>query len=377
MININDLSYWEKTSYFEGIDFLVIGAGIVGYSTAIHLRKKYPNSKILVIERGYLPSGASSKNAGFTCFGSATELLDDLTQYDESTVWETVQKRWEGLSYLRELVGDSSLDLKLNGSWDIIKKGDEAIAGQVHDQMDYLNQKMLEITGEKNAFSEDALLNEKFGISGTFTSFNNRLEGQINTGKMNLAYLDLVHRSSIQVINGIDVSSIQEAPNEVCLLTNIGEIKAANVLVCTNGFAARLIEEDVKPARAQVIVTSVIPDLKLKGTFHFDRGYYYFRNIDGRILLGGGRNLDFEGETTTAMNTTVPIINALKQLLNDMIIPGKQYTIEHEWAGIMGVGNTKKPIVRKYSSRIGIGVRMGGMGVAIGTQVGKDLSSLF
>ena len=194
---------------------------------------------------------------------------------------------------------------------------------------------------------------------------------------MNLAYLDLVHRSSIQVINGIDVSSIQEAPNEVCLLTNIGEIKAANVLVCTNGFAARLIEEDVKPARAQVIVTSVIPDLKLKGTFHFDRGYYYFRNIDGRILLGGGRNLDFEGETTTAMNTTVPIINALKQLLNDMIIPGKQYTIEHEWAGIMGVGNTKKPIVRKYSSRIGIGVRMGGMGVAIGTQVGKDLSSLF
>ena len=94
MININDLSYWEKTSYFEGIDFLIIGAGIVGYSTAIHLRKKYPNSKILVIERGYLPSGASSKNAGFACFGSATELLDDLSQYDESTVWETVQKRW-------------------------------------------------------------------------------------------------------------------------------------------------------------------------------------------------------------------------------------------------------------------------------------------
>ena len=170
--------------------------------------------------------------------------------------------------------------------------------------MDYLNQKILEITGEKNVFSEDNLLYEKFGISGTFTSFNNRLEGQINTGKMNLAYLDLVHRSSIQVINGIDVSAIQEAPNEVCLKTNIGEIKAANVLVCTNGFAARLIEEDVKPARAQVILTSMIPDLKLKGTFHFDRGYYYFRNIDGRILLGGGRNLDFEGETTTAMNTT-------------------------------------------------------------------------
>ena len=78
MLRIQDLSFWEKSAYFEKIDFLIVGSGIVGMSTALFLRKKYAHAKIVIIERGYLPTGASSKNAGFTCFGSPTELYDDL-----------------------------------------------------------------------------------------------------------------------------------------------------------------------------------------------------------------------------------------------------------------------------------------------------------
>jgi hypothetical protein len=43
----------------------------------------------------------------------------------------------------------------------------------------------------------------------------------------------------------------------------------------------------------------------------------------------------------------------------------------------MGVGLTKVPIIEKIDDKIGIGVRMGGMGVAIGTLVGKELAELF
>jgi glycine/D-amino acid oxidase-like deaminating enzyme len=50
----------------------------------------------------------------------------------------------------------------------------------------------------------------------------------------------------------------------------------------------------LKPARAQVLITKPIDSLKIKGTFHMDRGYYYFRNIDNRVLIGGGRNLDLK-----------------------------------------------------------------------------------
>jgi hypothetical protein len=35
----------------------------------------------------------------------------------------------------------------------------------------------------------------------------------------------------------------------------------------------------VKPARAQVLITEPIDNLDVRGTFHLDCGYYYFRNI--------------------------------------------------------------------------------------------------
>ncbi len=104
---------------------MIVGAGIVGYSAAIELKSKYPEAKILILERGYLPSGASTKNAGFACFGSVTELLDDLTKMDEEKVWATVQKRWDGLQNLKRLIGVDSLELEVNGSWDLILPKEE------------------------------------------------------------------------------------------------------------------------------------------------------------------------------------------------------------------------------------------------------------
>ena len=47
-----------------------------------------------------------------------------------------------------------------------------------------------------------------------------------------------------------------------------------------------------------------------------------------------------------------------------------------EWSGIMAFGKIKSPIIKKVSDKIAIGVRSGGMGVAIGTQVGKELHEL-
>jgi glycine/D-amino acid oxidase-like deaminating enzyme len=158
----------------------------------------------------------------------------------------------------------------------------------------------------------------------------------------------------------------------------VGYLKSSNVLICTNGFARQFLPtKDILPARAQVLVTSPIDELKIKGTFHYQQGYYYFRNVDDRILIGGGRNLDIKGETTTILSTTESITTELKRLLTDVILPEKHFSIDYEWAGIMGVGATKQPIIEKIDAKIGVGVRMGGMGVAIGTSVGKRLANLF
>jgi hypothetical protein len=42
----------------------------------------------------------------------------------------------------------------------------------------------------------------------------------------------------------------------------------------------------------------------------------------------------------------------------------------------MGVGKKKQPIIRQLSDNVFCGVRLGGMGIAIGSSVGKELADL-
>lgn len=377
MLNSAKYSYWERKYFFENIDLIVVGAGIVGYSTALHYQGAHPSAKILILERGLLPSGASSKNAGFTCFGSPTELLDDLEHFDEDTVWETVIKRMEGLRYLEEMFGKQMLSLEVKGSWDLIQNSTPDLQQKTAKIMPYLNSKMEQISGESNVYSWDKNVAERFGFEGVMGGFHNRLEGQLDTAKMNAAYYQRVISKGISVLFGVEAFAYSTSLSGITLKSSLGEIPTGKVAICTNGFAQQFLPNDgILPARAQVLITSPIPKLSIEGTFHYQKGYYYFRNIDGRILLGGGRNLDFKGETTTDLATTESIQKELELLLKNVILPKTPYEIEHSWAGVMGVGTTKKPIVKEVSKDVYCGVRLGGMGVAIGSLVGKELAAL-
>lgn len=369
-------SYWECENYVKNIDFLVIGAGIVGYTTALSLKEKNPEAKVVILERGILPSGASSKNAGFACFGSATEIFDDIEQYGEELVWETVALRWKGLQTLRATIGDDSLDLQINGSWDLITDAENSLYERVVPKIDYYNVKIAEITGEQKVYTVDTNVANRFGFKNVNNSISNRLEGQINTGMMNQAFYQKVIAADIRVLFGAEVNEITQNQSSATAQTSIGDFEAAQIAVCTNGFAKQLLNEEVEPARAQVLITKPIPNLKIKGTFHYQQGYYYFRNINDRILFGGGRNLNKLGETTTEIALTDEIMRSLKYLLRTIILPDITFEIDHEWSGIMGVGNSKKPIIKKVSQSIFCGVRLGGMGVAIGSLVGQDLATM-
>ena len=107
-----------------------------------------------------------------------------------------------------------------------------------------------------------------------------------------------------------------------------------------------------------------------------DEGYYYFRNVENRILFGGARNLDFAGETTTEFGLNNAIQERLDQLLKEMVLPDIPFEIDRRWSGIMGVGQQKRPIVKQLSDDVFCGVRLGGMGIAIGSLIGKSLAGL-
>jgi glycine/D-amino acid oxidase-like deaminating enzyme len=68
-----NLSYWELNSWFSKVDYTIVGSGIVGLHAALRLRERFPDSKILVIEKGMLPQGAVQKR-WFCVLWSLSEL---------------------------------------------------------------------------------------------------------------------------------------------------------------------------------------------------------------------------------------------------------------------------------------------------------------
>ncbi len=368
-----EFSYWELKNWFSNVDYTVVGSGIVGLHTALQLRNRFPKSNIIVLEKGLLPQGASTKNAGFACFGSVSEIMDDLKTHSEQEVIALVDKRIKGLQLLRKNLGDQTIDYKNLGGYELFLNADEAFYTKTLAQLPFINS-LLKPLFDKNIFTQEQ---NQFGFKGICEAvIFNPFEAQIDTGNMMQALLKKAIENNILILNQQEVLSFEENNEKVTISTKNITFSTKNLLFATNGFAESLTNGAVKPARAQVLITEPIENLSIKGTFHLDKGYYYFRNINNRILLGGGRNLDFKGETTSEFGQTTVIQNQLEKLLKEVILPEQDFKIAHRWSGIMGLGESKNPIVNQISEHVFCGVRLGGMGVAIGSLVGTELANL-
>jgi glycine/D-amino acid oxidase-like deaminating enzyme len=365
------LSYWEHKEWFANNDFVIVGSGIVGLNCALQLKTRFPKANVLILEKGLLPQGASTKNAGFACFGSVSELLSDLIAHSEEEVFQLVKKRWDGLQLLRQTLGDDAIDYQHLFGYELFQ--DLSFFEGCKEKIPYLNQLLKPLFNDEVFSTTDNV----FSFQNTIPKYIvNCFEGQIDTGKMMAALLQKTQKAGIKILNNITVKSYAEDSGKVLIETSHGDITAQKVLFATNGFSKQFLQEDVQPARAQVLITKPIKNLHIKGTFHLDEGYYYFRNIDNRILFGGGRNLDFQTEETFEFGQTTLVQNKLEEILKTTILPNTAFEIDQRWSGIMGVGNQKKALVKQISNHAYCGIRLGGMGVAIGSLIGKELASL-
>ena len=368
------ISFWEQQS-FVNADFIIVGGGITGLSAALSLRERHPNKEIILFERGIFPSGASTKNAGFACFGSLTEILSDLKVMREKELLTLVEARRKGLSKLRKRLGKSKIDYQQLGGYELISEQESYAL----DHLEKINNLLFPLFGEPVFKLKNKLIN-KFGFNSAQIKalVFNPFEGQVDTGKLIKALIRKATQENISIYTGAEVVGIEQKSKgvDVKVQNSPSEelcFKAKKVLLSTNAFTKKLFPKiELEPGRGQVLVTEPIIGLPFKGTFHMDEGFYYFRNFKDRIIFGGGRNLDFKAETTTELNITSLIQEDLKLKLEKIILPKIPFKIAQSWAGIMAFGKNKKPIIKKVSPDVALSVRLGGMGVAIGTTVGEE-----
>ena len=370
-----NLSYWERTSFLQNYDYTIVGAGIVGLFTAIEIKKRNSNAKVLVLERSSIPDGASTKNAGFACFGSISEIIEHRNKTTEQEFKNLLNKRVAGLKKMREELGDKNINYIASGGYEIFSPKDELIFQECNSSLKDINSALENIFDDDVYELKDDDIN-KFGFKNVEHLIYTKYEAQIHSGKMMQSLISKAYEYGVQIIFNTELLSF-EKNDSIILKTNSFNINTNKLLITNNAFAKILFKNlDLKPGRGQIIVTSEVKNLKLKGNFHYDKGFYYFRNIDNRVLIGGGRNLDFKSEETFENGETELVQNELRRLLSEMILPDDKYSIEYSWSGIMAFGTEVTPIVKQIEKNIFCAVRCNGMGVAMGSLLAEDLVKL-
>ena len=218
-------------SWLTNVDFTIVGSGIVGLNCALSLKNRFPESNILVLEKGMLPQGASTKNAGFACFGSLSEIIDDLKTHTEDEVLELIKKRINGLNLLRQTLGDKRIDYQEFGGYELFSKDDDLLE-------DCLSKKNMINNLLKPIFNDNvySLKENTFQFNNIKPNYIfNQFEGQIDTGKMMEALLHKAQTEGIKILNNVQVNSFSEANNSIKINTNQFEFSTSKLFIATNG----------------------------------------------------------------------------------------------------------------------------------------------
>ncbi len=379
------ISIWEQESFYRDTDVLIAGGGLMGLWTAYELTRKRPGMKVTICEALPVPALASTRNAGFACFGSPGELWSDRETMGEDAMWQVVEMRYKGIGKILRVFDHSKIGFEPSGGYELYDEDPKWNGEALSDKLEQLNKGFLDISGEKNMYATCTHQMEPMGINGFAAMAGNRKEGGLHSGKLVMALQAMVRQQGVVYLEGHTLQpDAAQRPNLWWLQNHRQEapipLKAKAVIWATNACLGKLkgMEPTVTPARGQVLLSPPVEGLKLFGTFHYNEGYYYFRNLGNRLLIGGARNLAFEEEATLVDMPTEKI----RQHLSDFIqakfpqvaaMLGKSGWVN--WAGIMGMSEHKLPVVRQVEPGQWVAFSCNGMGVALTPIMGEEAAN--
>ena len=78
-------------------------------------------------------------------------------------------------------------------------------------QIDRLNAQLKNITGKQKTFQLNDSKIKTFGLGGSHHLIENKLEGQLHSGKLLEALVQLVHAMGVTILTQVDVKKMETA----------------------------------------------------------------------------------------------------------------------------------------------------------------------
>jgi glycine/D-amino acid oxidase-like deaminating enzyme len=205
-------SIWEQETFYRKRDIIIIGAGFSGLWTAISIKEKSPEKSVLIIERNAVPLGASTRNAGFACFGSLTEVIADSQKMGWEKTLDLVRMRFEGLRKIRHYFKNDEIDFELSGGYEILNNDEPLLF------INEVNEKLKPITGLEETYSLQQNKIQEFGLGKSQFLIENPCEGSLHSGKLLQKLLEKCYELKVEFLFGTEVNNIEETSDGVIFI---------------------------------------------------------------------------------------------------------------------------------------------------------------
>jgi glycine/D-amino acid oxidase-like deaminating enzyme len=157
-----------------------------------------------------------------------------------------------------------------------------------------------------------------------------------------------------------------------------GRIAARRVIVTVDGALERLFPElsdRVRSARLQMLATAPAPEVQWPRPVYARWGLdYWQQRPDGRVVVGGFRDVGGNAEWTTDAMPSDPVQNALTRLVRERL--GVRAEITHRWAATVGYTQTGLPILEEVRPGVWAVGAYSGTGNVVGALCGRAAAEI-
>ena len=331
-------------------DVAIVGGGIAGIATAYFLARG--GAKPIVLEARGVAEAASGRNAGFLLAGVAENFVAASRRYGTANalrIWKLTERTH---SLVRSLVAEHRIDCELrwNGSDQIA--GDDADWSEVAE-----SARLLAVQGVTVSVDEAA------------RTARYHEDGEIHPVRWVRGLAAAAVRAGARIHEDTRVTGV----DDVVVRTTGGTVTAGAVVLCTNAYTAHLAVTRVRPVRGQMLATAPTRPVFARPAYA-RRGYQYWRQrADGRVLVGGWRDMAVDGEVGEDEHPTEKVQQHLDAFL---AAHGIDAPVTHRWAGTMGFSHDALPYVGRTGPRLFVCGGFTGHGMAFGPVSAEMIATL-
>jgi len=353
----------------QKFDVAILGAGYTGLAAARQLALS--GASVVVLDRGQVGSGASSRNAGQVLTGLKLEPAALISTYGETRARVLFDISRDAIAELERVVADEGIECEFERTGHL-----QAAAKPSHYRAFAHEQALLaRVFNHTVTLVDEARQSTELGARGYHGVLVDEESRAINPAKYVYGLGVAAARAGATVLEHAPVARMTKTGQEWTLDTGRGEVRARDVLVATNGYtdrAAPALQRRLIPIGSYIITTAplaagVAARLLPKRRMVFDSRYFlhYFRlTADNRLLFGG--RAEFSGPTLESAKRAESILHrAMSSIFPELAATPIDYT----WSGHVAFTRDQMPRAGRLDDMFYAGGYCG-HGIAMATYLG-------